>query len=33
MPRPRLASATPIAPIPGLKVWTDHHNNLFDVLR
>jgi spermidine synthase len=30
---PRLASATPIAPIPGLKVWTDHHNNLFDVLR
>jgi hypothetical protein len=30
---PRLASATPIVPIPGLKVWTDNHNNLFDVLR
>ena len=30
---PRLASATRIVPIPGLKVWTDNHNNLFDVLR
>jgi hypothetical protein len=23
----------PIQALPGLKVWTDHHNNLFDVLR
>ena len=30
---PRLASAKPIVPIPGLKVWTDDYNNLFDVLR
>jgi hypothetical protein len=30
---PRLASAVPIVPIAGLKIWTDNHNNLFDVLR
>jgi len=29
----QLASAKPIVPIQGLKVWTDNHNNLFDVLR
>ena len=29
----RLKDAVPIQALPGLKVWTDHHNNLFDVLR
>jgi len=30
---PRFADAVKIEPIPGLKIWTDDFNNLFDVLK
>jgi hypothetical protein len=30
---PELSEAEPVAPVPGLSLWTDEFNNLLDVLK